>query len=174
VVIFTSDHGEGLGAHHWVVKLSLYEEPAKVPMVVRFPGVVPAGVVNREHLVSGIDLMPTLCDYAGLSVPPDCRGRSLKGILERPSSAWRQFVVSELATDPQRPEVMGRMVRTARFKYIAYSIGKNNEQLFDLAADPGETHNRAGEAMMIPELKRHRELLRQWVQQTNDHFPVPG
>ena len=66
------------------------------------------------------------------------------------------------------------MLRTARYKYIAYSIGKNNEQLFDLETDPGEMHNLAKSPALQPELTRHRDLLRQWVQQTSDRFPVPG
>jgi len=173
LVLFTADHGEGLAEHHWVVKLSLYENPAKVPLVIRYPGVIPPGSVDRDHPVSGIDVMPTVCDYAGLPAPAQTRGQSLRTIIERPKSPWREFVVSELATDPQRPEVIGRMVRTARYKYIAYSIGKDNEQFFDLETDPGEMHNLAADPAAGEQIQHHRALLGQWVRQTNDPFPIP-
>ena len=172
LVILTSDHGEGMATHHWVVKLSLYESVARVPFIICWPGVIPAGIVDRDHLVSGVDVVPTLCDYAHLDAPPQSRGLSLRGVIEDPGSASREYVVSELATDKERPEVMGRMVRTARYKYVAYSIGRNNEQLFDLSDDPGETHNLAGAAEMRAELQRHRALLRDWVRKTGDRFPV--
>jgi arylsulfatase A-like enzyme len=176
LVIFTADHGEGLAAHHWVVKLSFYENPAKVPFIVRYPRLIPAGVVDHDHLVSGTDLVPTACGYAGVPTPPQCRGVSVRGVIDDPKSTAppaREFVVSEMATDPQRPEVMARMVRTKQYKYIAYSIGKNKEQLFDLTKDPGEMHDLAADPDMADELSRHRELLRRWVQETGDHFPVP-
>jgi arylsulfatase A-like enzyme len=174
LIVFTSDHGEGMATHHWVVKLSLYDSVAKVPVIIRWPGIIPSGRVDHEHLVSGLDVMPTLCDYAGATAPPECRGTSLRSMIERPTSTSREFVVSELATDKERPEVMGRMVRTARYKYIAYSIGRHNEQLFDLSADPGETQNLAEFAALRSVLQRHRALLRDWVNETGDHFPVPN
>jgi arylsulfatase A-like enzyme len=130
-------------------------------------------VVDRDHLVSGVDLVPTLCDYAGVKVPKDCRGISVRGAIEKRSVSAREFVVSELATDKERPEVMGRMIRSARYKYVAYSIGRNNEQLFDLSEDPGENYNLAQQPEESSELERHRGLLRDWVRYTDDHFPVP-
>ena len=74
VVIFTSDHGEGVAAHRWVVKLMLYEEPSTVPMIVSWRGHTPAGVVDSEHLVSGVDILPTICDYAGVTPPAELAG----------------------------------------------------------------------------------------------------
>ena len=62
LVLFTSDHGEGMAAHRWMTKLVLYEEPLRVPFIVRWPGKIPAGVVDGQHLVSGLDVLPTLCD----------------------------------------------------------------------------------------------------------------
>jgi arylsulfatase A-like enzyme len=62
LVLFTSDHGQGMTAHCWAIKLMLYEEPLRVPFIVRWPGKIPAGVVDGQHLVSGLDVLPTLCD----------------------------------------------------------------------------------------------------------------
>ena len=65
------------------------------------------------------------------------------------------------------------MLRTRRFKYMAYSRGANPEQLFDLENDPGETRNLARNAAWRAELERHRALLGDWVTQTEDWFAVP-
>lgn len=170
LIVFTSDHGEGCAAHHWVVKLMLYDEPAGVPMIVSFPGRVPRGLVDRTHLVSGIDVLPTLCDYANVAIPDGLRGESLRPLIETPDVAGREFLVCELQPFPSQPRRRGRMVRTARFKYIVFSDGARAEMLFDMDSDPGETRNLAGEADHRDELIRHRKLLAGWVEETADEF----
>jgi arylsulfatase A-like enzyme len=62
VIIFTSDHGEGRGRHQMVLKNYLYEEAEKVPLIVSSPGRVLEGKQDSTHLVSGLDIMPTICD----------------------------------------------------------------------------------------------------------------
>lgn len=174
LIIFTSDHGEGMAAHKWVVKLCLYEEPATVPLIVSFKAVTPAGVVDKGHLVSGLDVLPTMCDYAGIKAPGNIRGESLRDIIEKPNSKGHDFVVTELAPDTMNHDFKARMLRTSRYKYIAFSHGKNNEQLFDLKNDPGETKNLARDSSMKTVLNGHRNLLSRWVTETNDNFCVPG
>ena len=78
LVAFTSDHGDAMGRHRLVHKLSLYDPAVRVPMIVAWPGQVAENHVDRTHLVSGFDLTPTLCDYAGTAAPPEMRGRSLR------------------------------------------------------------------------------------------------
>jgi arylsulfatase A-like enzyme len=78
VIVFTSDHGEGLGSHRWTGKKMYYEEAAAVPMIVSWKGVTPAGRIDREHLVSALDVLPTICDYAGIEGPAVMRGRSMR------------------------------------------------------------------------------------------------
>ena len=124
LVLFTSDHGEGMAAHRWVVKLMLYEEPTRVPFIVRWPGVVPAGAVDDERLVSGVDVLPTLCDYAGVEYP-EVTGISLKPLIEDPQAPGRPFLVAELHPDTEHLEMQGRMLRDERYKYIAFSRGRD-------------------------------------------------
>ena len=174
VVLFTSDHGEGCAAHHWVVKLMLYEEPATVPLVIRYPGVVPAGKVDRTHLVWGLDVVPTLCDYAGLRAPREVRGISLRPLVDDPKLPGREFLVTELQPFRDNPQRLGRMVRTARHKYVVFSEGRRPEMLFDLERDPGETKNLARDPAMQDDLRRHRALLAGWVKQTGDAFTSPA
>lgn len=174
IVIFTSDHGEGMAAHRWVVKLGLYEEPAAVPLLFSWPGVLPADVSNAQQVVSGIDVLPTLSDLLGIPVPPGVQGQSLRSVLEGRSGAGRRFAVTELANNPDEPSEQGRMLRTRDFKYVAFSYGRIREQLFDMKGDPGEMYNLALDPAWADALVEHRKLLRSWLQATDDPFePIP-
>ena len=168
-VVLTSDHGEGMAGHHWVVKLGLYEEPTRVPLVLSLPGTIPSGVVDGNHLASGIDILPTMCDYASVSYP-DVTGISLRPFVEHPEEPGRPFLVSELHPDPANLEMQGRLVRTERHKYIAFSEGDDSEQLFDLNNDPGETKNLVGAPDAESVLLEHQTLLAQWCRDTSDDF----
>ena len=166
IVLFTSDHGEGTAGHKWVVKLMLYEEPAKVPMIVRWKGVTPQRVDDR-HLVSGLDVVPTLCDYAGVACPDSLRGMSLRPLIESPDTPGRDHLVCQLQINPEEE---GRMLRTQRYKYVLFSMGERPEMLFDLEADPGEMHNLAAEQPYREVLVAHRQLLQQWMMDVNDDY----
>jgi len=172
LVIFSSDHGDGMGAHRWNQKSVLYEESVRVPLILSWPGRIEAGIVDDEHLASnGLDLYPTICDFAGVEPPRDLIGRSLRPLVDRAETEeWRHYVVAEtlfgahiggLGTE-------GRMVRSARFKYVRYSWGRNREQLYDLAADPGEMVNLAVESRFRELLDEHRHLLSAWSEATGD------
>ena len=169
LVLFTSDHGEGMAAHRWVCKLMLYEEPVRVPFTLCWPGEIPRGVIDHQHLVSGLDVLPTLCDWAGVDFPA-VTGISLRPLIENPEQAGRPFVVSQLHSDPDNLEMQGRMLRTQRYKYVAFSQGRNPQMLFDLEQDPGEMHNLAAVADSRAELDRHRVLLQAYCAQTQDPF----
>ena len=170
LVIFTSDHGDGVASHRWTAKLSLYEESVRIPFIMRYPQHIPANQTDRDHLISQLDVLPTFCDYSGIPLPDSLRGKSIRPIIEQPRSEWRDAVVTELADDNKDTSRKGRMVRTTQYKYNIYSHGKNNEQLFDLTNDPGETNNLAYMPDMQSTVDQHRHLLKQWMQKTNDTF----
>lgn len=169
IIVFASDHGEGMCGHRWAQKAAFYEETVRVPMIISGPGIRKA--VDSKTLASLTDILPTLCDYAGIMPPKDMRGSSL-----RPALAGRQlqrkFAVSELRYATETRE--GRMLRTAGHKYVAFNSGARPEQLFDLKADPGETRNLVTEKASQKILKQHRNLLRIWIQETHDDFVVPS
>jgi arylsulfatase A-like enzyme len=156
IILFTSDHGNMDASHRLASKGLFYDESVRVPLLMKYKGVISAGRTDDQHLVStGLDILPTLCDYAGIAVPKHLQGRSLRPIAEgKPIDEWRPYVVSENAR--------GRMVRSTRFKYCAYNSGTIHESLVDMAADPGEMKNLA----TVPEygdiLRKHRRYLRQW------------
>lgn len=168
IIIFTSDHGEGLGSHHWTGKMMYYEEEAAVPLIVSWKGVTPAGRIDKEHLVSALDVLPTLCDYAGVKGPALMRGASLRAVIEKPESTGHEYVVSEMAAGGTR----SFMVRTKQYKYMTFPALKS-EMLFDLSKDPGEMKNLAAETVMAGRLEDHRKLLAQWKTMTEEEkYPV--
>jgi arylsulfatase A-like enzyme len=162
LIVFTSDHGDMDAAHKMEHKSVLYEESVRVPFIMSYKGVIPGGVVDDRHLVSnGLDVLPTLCDYAGVKVPEGLQGLSLRLLAEgKKAEAWRYYVVSESQN--------GRMLRTGRFKYCVYDSGRGREQLTDLKNDPGEMKNLAQSAAFKDVLDKHRQLLHKWVRENND------
>jgi arylsulfatase A-like enzyme len=172
LIVFTSDHGEMGGSHRLKTKLYMYEESVAVPLIVSPPRRAAAGFspgVDRTHLVSGLDVFPTLCDFAGLPIPVGLGGRSVRPLVETPAgklpAPWRDHVVAEVNGGND-----SRMVRTARYKYVVYAQGTAREQFFDLDADPGEARNLIADAKLAPEIDRHRKLLEAWSRETKDEF----
>jgi arylsulfatase A-like enzyme len=179
LVVFTSDHGDGHGAHRLIQKTFLYEEMARVPLFVSPPG-TPLGTgeegtdertppASSDRLVStGLDLLPTLCDYAGIEAPADLPGRSLRPLVAGEDPAWRDRVVTETIAPDEGLD--GRMIRTERYKYVVYHEGRHNEQLFDLENDPGEMVDLSDDAAHRDVLEAHRERLLEWCLETDDRF----
>ncbi len=164
VVVFTSDHGDMDAAHRMEHKSVLYEEAARVPLIVRDPsGCAPFAVDNLHPISVGLDLIPTLCDYAQVEPPADLLGISIKPLVGgKPVSFSRDHVVVESKA--------GRMIRTGRFKYVVYEDGEHREQLTDLATDPGEMANLAEDPKYRNVLVEHQRLLHRWVVDTNDEM----
>jgi len=162
LIIFTSDHGDMDSAHKLEHKSVLYEESVRVPFIMNYKGMISEGIVDDTHLISnGMDLFPTLCDYAGIQAPEGLHGRSLRPLAQgEESKRWRDFVVTESQN--------ARMLRTGRFKYCIYDSGGHREQLIDIKNDPGETKNLAEIGDYKDILDVHRKLLREWVEKTGD------
>lgn len=133
LVIFSSDHGDMNAAHRMEHKTALYEEAVNIPFMAMWKGIIPAGKVDSVHLISnGLDLLPTVCDYAGISGKADSRGKSLRPLFEGKSTDWRKTLGVE--------SEIGRMVvSTDGCKYIRYDAEGTEERLHDLKTDPGET-----------------------------------
>ncbi len=156
LIIFSVDHGESHGRHRMFQKFTLYDESIRTPFIVSSLGGrfgLPDGAFDNEHLVSGVDLLPTVLDYAGIGAPDGVQGASLRPLAEGLDVAWRDFVYLE-------SNYWGRAIVTPRFKYITEYRPKDEEdfvppgpdpgaigieQLFDLERDPWETRNLAGD-----------------------------
>ncbi len=133
LVIFSSDHGENDSAHRLQHKTTFYEESANIPFMAMWKDRTPAGMVDDTHLVSnGLDLLPTVCDYAGIKAVADPRGRSLRPLFEGKDVKWRDTLGVE--------SEIGRMVVSKdKLKYIRYDAVGKEERLLDLNKDPHET-----------------------------------
>ena len=162
LVVFTSDHGNMDGSHRLASKGLFYEESVGVPLIMKYKGVIPAAKIDKENLVStGLDILPTLCEYAEVKPPTYLLGKSLRKIAEgKTPSEWRFYVASENG--------WGRMIRSQRFKYCIYDSGENREFLVDLKNDPGETRNMANVPQYKKVLDKHRKYLREWVKISGD------
>nr|MDO8118317.1 sulfatase-like hydrolase/transferase [Candidatus Sigynarchaeota archaeon] len=178
VILFTSDHGEGLASHHWNQKQILYENVAKVPLLVQHGRTKAAGRKSSQLVATGVDIYATICDYASVPIPPQARGTSLRAIIEGEATGLsRDHVVTETefgqfvkhaGVHHGRPN--GRMVRTKDFKYIIYNKGTQREQLFDMRSDALEMHNLAFDGTHNAILEEHRALLAAWCKETSDDF----
>jgi len=172
LIVFTVDHGDGAGHRRRRCKQVLYDECARVPFIVSGAGVKNKGTIDATHLVSAIDIVPTILDCAGVQQPDHVSGQSLRPLIE--TGIWddHRYVVTETLFNKGKdvPGWAGRMVRTSDFKYILYNHGKAREQLFDMAADPLEMHNLAGDPKYQLIQQQHREMLEEWCRQTGDRF----
>jgi arylsulfatase A-like enzyme len=170
IIIFTSDHGDGAASHKWAAKLNLYEESSKVPFIISWKDNIPFGKIDGEHLVSQIDILPTLCDYAGINTSVEFTGRSLRPIIDDPAVDWRDYLVVELADYQPDPLRKGRMIRTRDYKYNVFSQGLRHEQFYNLKTDPGETINLINDLSYQEEIDHHKGLLQDWIRKTGDTY----
>jgi arylsulfatase A-like enzyme len=171
VVIFTSDHGDHDAAHRLEHKSTHYEESVRIPLMIRAPGQKNAGTVIQEPLVStGLDLLPTVCDYTGVEPPSGLQGRSLRPFIEgKRAGHWRDTVFSETE--------MGYMVADHRYKYCAFDRDKSGEirdSLVDLETDPGEMQNLAGRSEHRKTVTRLRAAMADWQHQNGIQFEIPA
>ena len=157
LVVYTTDHGDQLGEHGLWWKQTFYEDSVKVPAILSWPGVLPEGV-RCDRVVSQIDLNATILDAVGAPSLPRSRGRSFLELLQHPDDAeWEDIAFSEYCTDStsealqgaDRPRLLAagvggwyhRMVRHGEWKLNYFHALE--PQLFNLAEDPNELHDRA-------------------------------
>ena len=156
IVIYTSDQGFYLGEHGWFDKRFMYEESLRTPLLVRWPGHTPPGSVC-EKMVLNLDFPETFLDVAGVPIPEDMQGRSLKPLLEgKDPPDWRTSIYYRYYEYPG-PHMVHKHygVRTERYKLI-YFYEIDEWELYDLQKDPHELHNVYGDpqyADVVRELK---------------------
>lgn len=184
LVLYTTDNGYFLGEHGWYDKRFMYEPALRIPLLVRYPRLVGGGQVPDRPALN-VDIAPTLLDFAGIRVPDEMQGRSLRPLLEGdPPEDWRESILysyyenswafremaREQMTDPSfqfwTPHRVGphRGVRTDRYKLIEYYGEEDYWELFDLQEDPHELRNlyaEPGHAQLIAELRAELARLRE-------------
>lgn len=182
LIIFSSDHGDGASRHRWNQKISPYDETIRVPFIISGAPVPRKGETESRLVSAGLDLLPTICDFAGVEPPGALQGRSLRPLLAHDPEVddWREYVVTEMSfgqwVDKYHLDTFprARVLRTNEFKYIAYDHGKLKEQLIDMRRDPGEMKNLAVEPDYQDVLELHRAYLKEWIAETEDNFNLPA
>jgi choline-sulfatase len=152
IVVFVSDHGDMLGERGLWFKMSFYEGSARVPLMISASGLAP-GLISTP--VSTIDLCPTLCDLAGVSmaeVMPWTDGESLVPLAR--GGKRESPVAMEYAAEASISPIVA--LRSGRWKYTNCAV--DPEQLFDLETDPHEMRNLAEDPAHAATLERFRVM----------------
>jgi len=171
LVIFTSDHGEMLGAHGMREKNVFYEESSHIPLIIRFPGEIESGSTVNGY-VSLIDLFPTILDYLNIS-EHDSDGVSLRGLIEGTDTEHGQYVVTEW--DFRGPVEPNYMILKDGWKLmIPYTKSSTVlNALYDLNTDPHEMNNLIGNNPDAEDYKAKAEELRgyllEWLEKNNSN-----
>ncbi|MDW8309642.1 MAG: sulfatase [Verrucomicrobiales bacterium] len=143
IIVLTSDHGYHVGEHGLWQKMSLFEESARVPLLIVAPGVGKPGSVVKTP-VGLIDLYPTLAELCGVSAPTNLQGQSLVPMLKNPETVGRGWALTQVTRrrGPER-QFFGYTLRTARWRYTEWDEGREGRELYDHDADPRELTNLA-------------------------------
>lgn len=180
IVVFHSDHGYHLSEHGLWQKMSIWENSARVPLVIYDPRAKGNGK-PCGRTVELVDLHATLADLCGLEAPKN-DGESLRPLLDDPNAPWshpaytqvsRGVATGTAASTPGTPEnkqaekagkrkggFMGRSVRTERYRYIEWDEGRQGAQLYDMQSDPQELTNLASDPVHAAVVKELSALLR--------------
>ncbi|ODU00977.1 MAG: iduronate-2-sulfatase [Planctomycetes bacterium SCN 63-9] len=156
IVVFLSDHGYHLAEHGLWMKQSLFEESARVPLIIAAPGKTKGKGKMSPRTVELLDLYPTLAGLAGLKPPANLQGASLEPLLANPSAEWKRPAFVQVS----RNDFSGHSVRTERWRYIEWDNGKRGTELYDEVADPHEFHNLANDPAQARVVEELRALIR--------------
>lgn len=154
IVVFHSDHGYQLGEKHLWQKMTLFEESARVPLIISVPGSAAAGQTS-QRVVELVDLHQTLADLCGLQANA-AEGASLKPLLENPTAAWSKPARTQIARGAGPKPEIGRSIRTDRWRYTEWFDGSKDVELYDHNTDDQEMRNLAydpGHQQTVRELK---------------------
>ena len=178
IIVFTSDHGYHLGEHGLWQKMSLFEESARIPLIVVAPGAVKGTRVATP--VSHVDLLPTLAELCGVKPSSMVQGQSLVPMLKDASAKGRGWALtqvmrgsnglgkvaprSDAGSDGKR--FFGYSLRTERWRYTEWDEGRSGRELYDHTVDPKELTNLSGDAAQAGTLDDLAKQLRSAIAST--------
>jgi iduronate 2-sulfatase len=172
IIVFASDHGYHMGEHGLWQKMSLFEECARVPLIIAAPG-AEKGAVARAP-VGLIDLYPTLLELCGIEGPGNLQGQSLAPMLRDSSSAGRGWALTQVVRVINRTNherYFGYSLRTERWRYTEWAEGEKGRELYDHDADPRELTNLAADPAQAVTIEQLSKQLHAAVKST---FPESG
>jgi uncharacterized sulfatase len=165
--VIWSDHGYHLGEHNGIwQKRTLFEESAGAPFMIYDPRAKGNGIPCRQ-IVEFVDIYPTLAELCGLPPPMDLAGRSLVPLLDDPELPWKGEAYTQILRPgtglPDNQPVMGRSIRTDRWRYTEWDEGGAGRELYDHEHDPNEFHNLISDPEYADLIKDLRKKLDQHV-----------
>jgi iduronate 2-sulfatase len=183
IIVFTSDHGYHVGEHGLWQKMSLFEESARVPLLIVAPGVTKPGSVAQAP-VSHLDLYPTLAELCRVPPPANLQGQSLVPMLKDPSVPGRGWALTQVTRGGGAmratitPDVgsagrrfFGYSLRTPRWRYTEWDEGRQGRELYDHENDPRELTNLAHRPEHAATVAQLSAQLREAVKSS---FPASG
>ena len=172
VIVFTSDHGYHTGEHGLWQKMSLFEESARVPLLIVAPNVAKPGTVAKAP-VGLIDLYPTLAELCNVPAPENLQGQSLVPMLKDVSVQGRGWALTQVTRGgtARVPRYFGYTLRTPRWRYTQWDEGQQGRELYDHQTDPSELTNLADSPDHVEIMDQLAKQLHDAVQST---FPPSG
>jgi arylsulfatase A-like enzyme len=166
IVIFASDHGDGLAFHGNISKGYMEDEAWRVPTIIIDPAKGKKGVLDDEHLSIGVDIAATICDYAQVPMMPKMTiARSLKPLVQgEQEDDWRDYIVGESFHGKQVA------VRDRQYKSIFY-CSNGAAKVFDLEADPLEMNNLASISEGESVIAKHAQYLEEYLEKIEPYEP---
>jgi uncharacterized sulfatase len=169
IVVLFGDHGWSLGEHGQWQKQLLFEEVARVPLIIVLPKAAVTGVSPRT--VELIDLYPTLADYCALKPPANLEGRSLRPLLENPKARWLVPAITQQVRNQDGKGIMGYSVRTEHWRYTEWDGGAAGSELYDHMNDPHEWQNLAKDSRYAKTIADMKKLM---PRTRPDEIPLPS
>ena len=140
LVIYVSDQGFYLGEHGWFDKRWIYEESFRTPMVMRYPGMVKPGIVNKDFVMN-LDIAPTVLNAAGVAVPKDMQGKSFLPLVTGKKAKGRDAMYYHYYENGEHSVSPHFGISTKRYKLIRFYERVNSWELYDLKKDKNEMNN---------------------------------
>jgi arylsulfatase A-like enzyme len=168
LVVYSADHGDLCGGHGLYDKhFVMYDELMRVPLILRWPATLPSGQVCAAFVCGALDLATTFCCAAGAEPPAGFMGKDLRSVIDGSDPDPRPDIFAAYHGN-QLGLYSQRMVRDRRWKYIWNATAE--DELYDLAHDPGEITNLATHPEAQAELGRLRGRMITWMEQTQDRL----
>lgn len=156
IIIFMGDNGYFMGERGLAGKWLMYENSLRVPLIIYDPTTSNARTV--EEIALNIDIAPTVLDYAGIAIPKQMQGRSLRKFAQDEVADWRtEFLCEHLYDRPWIPKSEG--IRTEEWKYFRYIDHSEAEELYNLAEDPLELVNLIDDPSQQKRVAVYRQML---------------